>query len=248
MKLLVIFALFAVVSTGWAQELTCEQLENQGEMGIHKMFVGEDGVQIPNNEAELETRCNDGKRLYKTLLEYKKCLKPFPQQVFGTTAASIGKLLKKNCGDAEGKKHALKLFQCANSQGKDKVKETQKCVVGSLDSIQKLSSSGESKPQLVAKMCCLAHVAADCAREKIGTVTCPDPTIKPLDHFEEAMQSLSKDTMELACEDYKTMAQCQAKIPEAVAELKQNLANADTTLKGRQLIKPLIAVAEKVAN
>lgn len=104
---------------------------------------------------------------------------------------------------------ALKLLQCATAE---KIKEGQKCAVGSLDAIEQLAQSSETRATLIPKMCCLAHVAADCARAKLGDVTCPDPTIKPIEYFEEAMNALSKDTLELACDDYKTKAACKAKV------------------------------------
>lgn len=58
MKVLILFALVsALVSNGWAEDLTCEQLENMGETGLRKMFVQEEGATIPKNAEEVETRC-----------------------------------------------------------------------------------------------------------------------------------------------------------------------------------------------
>jgi len=172
-------------------------------------------------------------------------LKPFPQQIFSTATTSIGKLLKKNCGDAEGKKTALKLLSCATP---DRVKEGQQCAVGTLDAIQKLSESAANKTSLIPKVCCLAHVSSDCARQKLGKITCPDPTIKPIEHFEESMNALTRDTMDLACENYKTLASCEAQIPEEVAKLKEILKNAPYTFGSRSLIKPMLEIADKIAN
>lgn len=242
---LFIFALLSALAVSAYGELSCADIEKQGENGIRKMFIIEEGATIPKTEMELDNRCNDGKKLYKHLLDYKRCIKSkLSQEVFTLTTQSIGKLLKKNCGDAEGKKIALKLLQCATPE---RVKKGQTCAVGSLDAIEKLSQSTESKAVLIPKMCCLAHVSADCARQKLGEIQCADPSIKPLEHFEEALNVLSKDAMELACEDYKTLAQCQAKIPDATTEMKKIVNNGAATFGNRSLIKPLLAVAEKVA-
>lgn len=139
----------------------------------------------------------------------------------------------------------MKLLQCATPE---RVKNGQTCAVGSLDAIEKLGQSTDNKSVLIPKMCCLAHISADCARQKLGEIKCEDPTIKPLEHFEEALNVLSKDAMELACEDYKTLAQCKAKIPEATAELQKIVNNGAQTFGSRSLIKPVLAVAEKVAS
>lgn len=72
----------------------------------------------------------------------------------------------------------------------------QSCAVGSLDAITKLSESNDNRATLLPKICCLAHVSAECARAKLAGITCEDPTIDPKAHFEEVLASLSKDAME----------------------------------------------------
>lgn len=246
MKCLILIALVSAFAvSGYAQDLTCDELEKMAETGIRKMFVAEDGAKLPENLAELETRCNDGKKLYKNLLEYKKCLKPFPQQIFTTTSQSIGKLIKKNCGDDAGKKHALKLLECAKEHN---LQKDHKCAIGSLDVLQKISQSGDSKVVMLPKICCLSHVSTDCIRQKLNKIQCADPTVKPLEHFEEVMATISKDAMDIACQDYKTMASCQAKIPNELKEMKEMLDNGSEKIGQRSLIKPLLEIAEKIAN
>jgi len=246
MKFLIVFALISAFAiSAYGQDLSCKDLENMAETGVRKMFVAEEGGKLPQNAADLENHCNEGKKLYKTLLEYKKCLKPFPQQIFTTTTQSIGKLIKKNCGDEAGKKNALKLVECAKEQN---LAKGHKCAIGSLDALQKISESGDTKAAILPKVCCLAHVSTDCIREKLSKIQCSDPTVKPLEHFEEIMGTISKDAMDIACQDYKTMASCQAKIPNEIKEMKQMVDNGAESLGKRSLIKPLLEIAEKIAN
>ena len=246
MKFLVVFALFLTLAvSAFAQDLSCDELEKIGENGVRKMFIIEEGASIPTTEAEFDVRCNEAKKLYKTLLEYKKCLGPFPQQIFGATSKSIGNLIKKNCADAEGKKNALKLLKCASV---DKIKKGQTCAVGSMDAIEKLSKSDEGRAALLPKICCLAHVSAECGRKKLADVVCEDPTIDPKAHFEEMLATLSKDAMEIACDKYKNLQVCEAEIPAAVNELRAIVNTENNSIGQRSLIKPLLEIAKKVAN
>jgi len=244
MKYLVVFLLISLAASAYG-DMSCEELEKMGEQGVRRMFIFEEGAKIPQNEAELEARCNEGKKLYKTLLEYKKCLKPFPQQIFQSTSQSIGKLLKKNCGDAEGKKMALRIIKCTNEE---QIKKMQTCAVGSLDAVQQLAESSDTRGVLLPKMCCLSHVTAECVREKLGDIKCADPDVNIKEHFNEVLATVSKDAMEIACEEYKTMASCQAKIPNEMTKLKQIVNTSNGSFGQRSLIKPLLQVAEKVAN
>jgi len=245
MKFLIVFALISTIATVYGQDMTCEQLEQIGERGFRKMFIAEEGGTIPKTEAEFETRCNEGKKLYKSLLEYKKCLKPFPRQIFETTTQSVSKLLKKNCGDAEGKKIALKVLQCTTPEA---VKSGQTCAVGSLDTIEKLSKSTDKKEKLIPKLCCLAHVTTDCVRRKVGDIKCEDKSVDVNAHMEEIINSMSKDALDIACNDYKTLKQCEASVPDVVAELKKTVETDNHLIGNRALIAPLLALAEKVAN
>lgn len=68
----------------------CDELTKLAETGLRQMFVVDSG-KIPSNIAEVTERCNEGKKLYKSLLEYKTCLKPFPAQILGASTQSIGK-------------------------------------------------------------------------------------------------------------------------------------------------------------
>lgn len=55
--------------------------------------------------------------------------------------------------------------------------------------------------------------------------------------------------MELACEEYKNAAACEAKIPGPVAEMKAAVnGNTATAFGDRSLIQPLLKVSEKIAN
>ena len=55
--------------------------------------------------------------------------------------------------------------------------------------------------------------------------------------------------MELACADYKNLAACQAKIPDAVAQMTATVnGNTNPNIGDRSLIQPLLLVSEKIAN
>ena len=154
--------------------------------------------------------------------------------------------MKKNCGDEAGRKNILNILQCVN---KEKMDQVQACTVGSLDVLKKLSESNEAKATLLPKMCCLAHVSGDCAKSRLSGITCADPSTNPKKHIEEILGALQKDAMEIACEDYKTLAACEAKIPDAIAQLKASVnGNTNSMIGDRSLIQPLLKVAEKIAN
>ena len=97
--------------------------------------------------------------------------------------------MKKSCGEEEGRKKALKIFQCVNKQ---KVDEIQACSVGSLDVLKQLSESDEDKATLTAKMCCLAHATAACTGARLEGVTCTDPSLNPKAHIEGVLRSLQE--------------------------------------------------------
>jgi len=68
MKLLILFALISTLAAvAYAQKPSCPELEKMGEAGIRRMFIIEEGATIPQTEAELTKRCDEGK---KTVLIY----------------------------------------------------------------------------------------------------------------------------------------------------------------------------------
>ena len=158
----------------------------------------------------------------------------------------IGKLLKNNCGEKEGKQKMLKIFQCVKQEN---VNAIQACTVGSLDVLKQLSESNEAKATLLPKMCCLSHVSAQCTSSKLSSVKCADPSLNPKEHIEKALRALQEDAMEIACADYKNIAACEAKIPDAIAQMKASVhGNTDANIGDRSLIQPLLKVAEKIAD
>jgi len=63
---LFIFALLSALAVSAYGELSCADIEKQGENGIRKMFIIEEGATIPKTEMELDNRCNDGKKTIQT--------------------------------------------------------------------------------------------------------------------------------------------------------------------------------------
>lgn len=142
---------------------------------------------------------------------------------------------------------------CANKD--NKLNEAKTCAMGSLDVIQKLSQSTETKSQLIPKVCCLAHVTNQCANKKLEGIKCnvknKDGTSEEVvvsKHFQEIMDALSKDALELACADYKDHKTCNQKIPEAMAEMKQMVDAGNAKSSSKAVIRPLLKIAEKIAD
>lgn len=105
-----------------------------------------------------------------------------------------GKLLKKNCGEEEGKKKILKIFKCVD---KKKVDEIQACTVGSLDVLRSLAESNEGRVTLLPKMCCLAHVTSECTSNKLSGLQCEDKSINPKEHIEQVLRALQEGLLNL---------------------------------------------------
>lgn len=107
------------------------------------------------------------------------------------------------------------------------------------------ASTADTPAVTTAKMCCLAHVASDCAREKLGKMQCPGG-VNLVAHFEETLNSFTSETMDLACGEYKTMSACEAKIPDSVASMKETVKNANSVVGNRSFIKPIKELAKRM--
>lgn len=67
-------------------------------------------------------------------------------------------------------------------------------------------------------------------------------------YFKSTFDTLTKDTIDLACGDYKNLRECEAKIPKAVAQLNKVISSASNTLGNRRLIEPLLKLSKKIAE
>lgn len=237
-RLIVCFCLLAAVTA----EPNCAELSRKGEIGIRKLILVDLDTKLPRTETEFVEYCNNGKKLYKGLREYKSCLKPLAQEMVGTVIKSIGKVLKKHCGDKEGRDESLRVLACAPD---NTVVKAKKCTTQTLNMLDYMGGSEVSSKDVIPMACCMAHMTTECIREQIES-TCTNLSVS--DYFDNLVSSISKDVMELACEDYKTMKQCQQRIPASIQKLRVVANKPSAELASRQFVAPLLKIGEKLVD
>lgn len=58
MKVFVVFALISTLAVSvYGQDMSCEQLESNAELGLRRLLLIENGAEIPKTEADLQNRC-----------------------------------------------------------------------------------------------------------------------------------------------------------------------------------------------
>jgi len=250
MKLLIVFALIslaaAVPAPDGMPEKSCEDLTMTVEKGLKRLSLV-DGTPPPMNAAELEARCNEGKVLFKDFKAYKKCLKSnkLTEQIFATSTKSIGEILKEHCGTPEAQKKLLSVIQCVPE---NKLTEIRAASAGTLQQLQKLANSADDKATLLPKVCCLSHVSVQATSQRLEGVQCPGSTITPQQHFEQLFKSLNRDAMELSCGDYKSLMDCEAKVPAVVAELKSGVESNKDTMSNLSILDAALKLSDKIAS
>ena len=93
----------------------------------------------------------------------------------------------------------------------------------------------------------MAHLTKNCVFSKIQSV-CKDKSISVNEHFSRLVASISKDVIELACEDYKTLKTCEQKMPAEMQTLRQVANQPAPDLSKRQFVAPVIKIGEKVVE
>lgn len=240
-----VIACLLIVPAVLAQSnLSCRDLEQKGEVGIQKLLFMAKDSKLPKTEQDFTNYCNSGKELYKGLREYKRCLKPLPQEVLGTATKSIANVLKKHCGDKQGREDTLKVLRCASD---DALQEVKVCATQTLNVLEYLSQKNVNTKQLVPQLCCMAQITKSCLFSKIRSV-CQDKSISVNEHFSKLVSAISKDVIDLACEDYKTMKQCEQKLPSEMQTLRQVANQPGPDLSKRQFVAPVIKIGEKIVE
>lgn len=138
------------------------------------------------------------------------------------------------------------MLKCA---GDDTLKSLHKCAGQTLNVLEYLAGdSASSAKQLVPQMCCMAHLTRECFEHELKSkCTGPNaPSIK--DHFSQLVSAISKDVIELACDDVRNMKQCEQRLPQEMAKLRQVAARPAGDLNSRVLVAPVIKIGEKVVD
>lgn len=71
---------------------------------------------------------------------------------------------------------ALQVLRCVSEEN---VRSVQQCAIGSFDVISQLADSNENRATILPKVCCLTHVAANCAVKKLAGITCDSANTTP---------------------------------------------------------------------
>jgi len=214
---LFIFVLLIVPAVLANPDPSCQNLEQSGEMGVQKLLLISSDSKVPTTDQELTVYCNLGKDLYKTLREYKRCLNALPQEILSTTTQSVAKVLKKHCGDKKGREETLKILRCAND---DAILGVKSCMGQTMNLLDYMANKKLDNQQLMSQMCCVMQMSRKCLTSKAKSV-CDNKSISVTDHFNNLIDSLSKDGVDMVCDAYKSWEQCEQKMPAEMQTLQQ---------------------------
>ena len=152
--------------------------------------------------------------------------------------------MEKSCSGEAGRQKLLKIYQCLE-QRKSSAK-IDACSIGTRNVLDQLADTRKDQP-VTASFCCLSLLNEDCKVKRLNQLTCKDASIKLGEYLEVASGPLHSDVLSDICQDYNTIAACEAKIPNEFAQLKASVFNETPKEGGRSLLKSLMKVAEKVA-
>lgn len=149
-----------------------------------------------------------------------------------------------SCGGDEEKQKLLKIFNCLNQGGK--TAKVNACSIGTRNVLDKLAETREDQ-SATAAFCCLSLLNEDCLAKRMSQFSCEDASVKLGEHIDLASGPLHSDVLSGVCQDYKTIAACEAKIPNEFAQFKVAVFNETAREGGRSLLNSLIKVTEKVS-
>ena len=152
--------------------------------------------------------------------------------------------MEKSCGGEVEKQKLLKIFECLNNG--QKTTKINSCSAGTTNVLQQLVEAGEDR-LVTASFCCLSLLNEDCIAKRMNEIKCEDASVKLGEHLDLVSGPLDSDVLSGVCKNYKTIAACEANIPNEFAKFKASVFNETAREGGRSLFNSLMRVAEKVS-
>jgi hypothetical protein len=137
------------------------------------------------------------------------------------------------------------VLKCA---GDETLQTLHKCAGQTLNMLEHLAADASGSKQVVSQMCCLAHMTRHCLETELKS-KCTEsgaPSVK--EHFSQLVAAITKDVIELTCEDLRTLKQCDTRLPAEMTKLRQVAAGPAGDLSTRLFVAPVIKIGEKVVE
>lgn len=171
---------------------------------------------------------------------YKKCLRPFPAQIFAMVINNMKKTWKTFCFSEENKNTAFNHLKCVTPETHPKFQEAGYMIISMVDYVSRLKDLDEAIPSL----CCGAHKLV--ARiEKHLEATCSTVGKKGSGKWmTEAAWSMLSDTMDMLCGNYENIADCHSKVPEIVAKVEA--ATKSEAISNSTVVTPFVRLIKRL--